>query len=148
MTRKKRKRIERQLKCVICGDEFTAKRIDAMYCTDACNSLSYRRRLNPKLHGHIVPISFVLNRKSYDVLLEKADALNVGPIEYFKSILLDDDSYTIKIELTGAEYSLLTTMFNVDEKIPWTVFLKNWMVKKMEIDSFESVHELSGHLKK
>lgn len=42
--RKQRKALEKEKICSICGKQFTAKKRDAMYCSDACKQKAYRQR--------------------------------------------------------------------------------------------------------
>lgn len=44
--RKERKALEKQKVCVVCKKRFTAKKKDAMYCSDACKQKAYRERKN------------------------------------------------------------------------------------------------------
>ena len=43
---RRRQRHEAELKkvCVVCGEKFTAKRKDALYCSNACKQAAYRKR--------------------------------------------------------------------------------------------------------
>ena len=46
MKKGKRKYVCSPIKCVICGYEFIPFSRKAMYCSDACKQLAYRRRLD------------------------------------------------------------------------------------------------------
>jgi predicted nucleic acid-binding Zn ribbon protein len=42
--RRQRRAAARQKVCEVCGEEFTAKRVDAKTCSPACKQKAYRRR--------------------------------------------------------------------------------------------------------
>lgn len=44
--RRERKALEKQKVCAVCKKQFTAKKKDAMYCSDACKQRAYRERKN------------------------------------------------------------------------------------------------------
>lgn len=49
-TLKQRRLINRQNTiCVVCGRPFTPKRIDGVYCSNACRQKAYRQRLSSQI---------------------------------------------------------------------------------------------------
>lgn len=50
---RRRQRHEAQLQkvCAVCGKPFTAKRVDAEYCSPACKQSAYRRRVTDNRSG-------------------------------------------------------------------------------------------------
>ena len=41
--------------CAVCGKPFTAKRMDAMYCSPACKQTAYRGRVTDNRSAHLTP---------------------------------------------------------------------------------------------
>lgn len=96
--------MERQKKCRYCQKEFTAKRIDAMYCSDSCRQMGYRRQSKPKMYGRVVPIYFELDDHEYAEVLKKAEEEELHPNEYVKEVLIKKEDY-LKIYFSDEEWS-------------------------------------------
>jgi hypothetical protein len=61
---KGRRLAKHTLKCVVCGNEFTAKLADAMYCHPNCNATARRRREG-------IPVRVYNNHKVLDIKIGK-----------------------------------------------------------------------------
>ena len=64
-TKGKRKFVSAPMKCIICGYEFTPYTRKALYCSDACKQMAYRRR-NAELieNKEITPTYYSCNSKN------------------------------------------------------------------------------------
>ncbi|MCF6172081.1 MAG: hypothetical protein L3J66_14010 [Bacteroidales bacterium] len=121
--------MERSKKCRYCQKEFTAKRIDAKYCSDSCRQMGYRRDVNPEIYGKVVPIYFELDDNEYAEVLKKAEGEGMHPNEYVKELLTKEEEF-IRVRFT---YNDWTTKINAlvamyddisPEKLVRDLFLK------------------------
>ena len=121
--------MERIKKCRYCQKKFTAKRIDARYCSDSCRQMGYRRDNYPSTYGKVVPIYFELDDYEYAKVLEEAQALEMHPNDYVKTMLTKKDNF-LNVYFSDEDWSYvivyLKEMFKdkSTEEIIRDIFLK------------------------
>ena len=96
--------MERVKICRYCQKEFTAKRIDAKYCSDSCRQMGYRREANPEIFGKVVPVYFELDDHEYAEVLKKAHENEIHPNEYAKRLLIEEGNL-LRIFFSENEWS-------------------------------------------
>lgn len=60
----KRKYVCEPTRCIVCGFEFTPITRKAMYCSDACKQMAYRKRINEKSYENYETINYLSSSKS------------------------------------------------------------------------------------
>ena len=123
--------MERNKKCRYCQSEFKAKRIDAMYCSDSCRQMSFRRQSDPHTYGKVVPIYFELDDHEYSEVLKNASAQGVHPNDYVKQLIVNEDR-SIMISLDEIEKSNLNTVGLYYHKVPIEKLVHNWMIERIK----------------
>jgi len=125
--------MKRIKKCRYCQKEFTAKRIDAKYCSDSCRQMGYRRDSYPATYGKVVPIYFELDDYEYSDVLQKAEELEMHPNEYVKNIVTKQDN-TLNINFSEEDWSSIIVFLREKHNVSAEKLVKDLFLKAAEED--------------
>ena len=129
--------MERKKKCRYCEKEFTAKRIDARYCSPSCRQMGYRRESNPDVYGKVVPIFFDLDAKEYEKLLLQADEAGIHPNDYAKEFLLRKEDNYLKIYFEDDEWAWhLDGIEGIFQNETKEEVIKKWIIERARIEIY------------
>ena len=107
--------INRIKQCYFCGQEFHAKRIDTMYCSNSCKMMAYRRDHEHNKYDNRKPIHFELGMVSYGIICENAEESGKSITEYIKDMCErgDQDQCTVQLDKSTCEHlrNLLTIKY-------------------------------------
>lgn len=95
--------------CHYCNIEFNAKRIDAMYCSNSCKMMAYRRDHELNKYDNRKPIHLDIDMVSYEIIRENAEEKDQDIETYIIDMCKrgEKDAYTI--QLTKDIYHMIET---------------------------------------
>jgi hypothetical protein len=122
--------MERTKTCRYCQKEFTAKRIDAKYCSDSCRQMNHRRESDPWTYGKVVPIYFELEEIEYHTLLKKANEVRKHPNEFAKELLIKSHEGLVKLFFSSQEMSTLINPLSSIRRKSASKLIRDWTLER------------------
>lgn len=111
-TKGKRKFVCEPMKCIICGYEFTPYTRKALYCSDACKQMAYRRR-NAEL----------IENKEMDYFYYDCDSNNNTNPEEWMANFMSKTSKTRLLDVSEADF----TSFPIEVQ---DLYRENWLIER------------------
>ena len=120
--------------CYYCNEDFQAKRIDAMYCSDSCKMMAYRREKDPLKYQSQKPIHFELDSITYGHLKDIADNSGLEIEEYIKELCGIDQEYNYVKISKDMIHELKSHLAGRYKGTNWYQAFRLWLVEMYATD--------------
>ncbi len=142
--------INRIKQCYFCGQDFQAKRIDAMYCSNSCKMMAYRRDHEHNKYDNRKPIHFELGMVPYAIIRENAEESGKSITEYIKDMCEqgEQDQYTVQLDKSTYEYlhNLVTIKYPGKS---WKNAFNLWLIEMMTSEKIaQGLKDIKEELKR